>query len=306
MTWTPPSSSCVRAAWLTLGALSVQLENQPGGWFCSSLDLGYPDVRDVVTNKPDQDGVDDRTRYMGARTVTANITALRWAGARIDQVAASFAPFMAPSARPVLHYVLDRPGAAERTLTLRGSGYSWPVAGADQRDIQLQWVAADPVVRDPNTRTAIAWSGSSTLPGRAYALGFNRIYPAGGSSPNSAIIASPGDLPVRPLLRVYGPITAAQVNFQTTNPGSPTGTSRVWFVAGYAIGAGHWVDVDCARKTAVADSNNATNVITSIDWVNTIWPVLPPNPGSTTMTVAGGSTSGITQVQAIWNDGYIS
>ena len=49
---------------------------------------------------------------MGTRVVSADITALAGAGARIDDVADNFAPFMVPSARPVLHYVLDRPGAS--------------------------------------------------------------------------------------------------------------------------------------------------------------------------------------------------
>ena len=167
----------VRRAWLVLGSLTIQLDNPAAGWSCQSLDLGSPIVRSVMTNKPDADGIVDRTQYMGARTVVAAVSAISTAGARIDDVASAFAPFMVPSARPVLHYVLDRSGAAERTLTLRPDSYDWPIVGAIERDVALQWIAADPVARDPSVQTATAWAGSGTGGGRTYNLTFNRVSP---------------------------------------------------------------------------------------------------------------------------------
>jgi hypothetical protein len=152
--------TCVRKAWLVLGAQSIQLDNPAAGYFCQSLDLGTPIVRDVTVNRPDMHGMDDRSAYFAGRTVTVNIIALRGAGAQIDAVAASFAPYMLPGARPVLHYVLDRPGAPERVLTLRGESYDFPIVGPSQRDIVLTFVAADPVVRDPVTQSVTSYSGS--------------------------------------------------------------------------------------------------------------------------------------------------
>jgi hypothetical protein len=294
-----PATTCVRSAWLTMGSSTVQLDYPPGGWFCQSLDLGYPEVRDVMTSKPDQDGVDDRTQFMGARTVTATITALRGAGARIDAVASQFAPFMVPSARPVLHYVLDRPGAAERTLTLRASGYSWPIVGADQRDILLQWVAADPIARDPNVRTVTAWSGSSSAPGRNYNLIFNRVYPVGGGSSTSAIVSTPGDVPIRPLLRIYGPISGPWVYF-SNHPW------LVGFQSSYVLNAGHWIDVDTANRTAYLDGDRTKSILNQMDWISTKWPVIAPLPNTELMTLRGSNMSGITQVQATWQDGYLT
>src|SRR5262245_46074917 len=143
---------CVRQAWLDLNGSTRQLEDPSAGYFCSNLDLGFPVVRDVVTSRADQDGAPDRTQYFGMRVINAQLRALTGAGAQIDAVAAAFAPYMFPSARPVLHYVLDRPGTPERVMTVRGAGYSWPVEGAYERSIQLQWVAADPVAYDPAAR----------------------------------------------------------------------------------------------------------------------------------------------------------
>jgi hypothetical protein len=301
--WPAP---CVRKAWLTLGAQTIQLEDPTQGYFCSLLDLGWPATRDVVSNRPDADGVDDRTQFMGARVISANVTALTGAGARVDAVASSFAPFMVPSARPVLHYVLDRPGAAERTLTVRASGYSWPISGPAQRDVQLQWLAADPVARDPTVKTATAMAGQIGAQGRVYPLTFNRTYPAGGGAGSGTTIVSPGDVAVRPLLRIYGPVTSPVVNFTINDGTGHYTTANVTFLAGYVINAGHYVDVDTAKKTALVDGDPTQNALNQLDWYNTVWPVLPVSPGSTGMGMSGSNTSAVSQVQAIWQDGYLT
>jgi hypothetical protein len=293
---------CIRQAWLVLGAQTVYLENPAGGWFCSSLDLGYPEVREVINNRPDTDGAVDRTALMGARLVSAEIKAEAGAGARIDDVADNFAPFMVPSARPVLHYILDRPGAAERTITLRAVGYAWAVVGAVERDIQLQWKAADPIVRDPTVQTVTAYAGAAGGTGRVYPLVYSRTYPTGGGSPSTATITTPGDVAVRPLLNIYGPVTAPVVTF--TPSSGPV--SKVAFVSSYRIDAGNYVQVDTVAKTAYLNGPGGASALAWLDWFNTAWPVLPTAPASTTMGMVGGSTTGVTQAQAIWQDGYLT
>jgi hypothetical protein len=299
------SSGCVRQAWLTLGTLTMPLEG--AGYFCTELDLGYPVVREVMSNKPDMNGADDRTLFLGARTVTANLTAVAGAGARIDAVATSFSPFMVPSARPVLHYVLDRPGTPERTMNLRPSGYSWPVIGPYQRDIQLQWVCSDPDAKDPNTHTVTAWAGSSVRPGRVYNRTYPLRYPVGGNTPTTGLITPAGDLPVRPRLLIYGPITAPVVTVSPAGAGQPL-WSRVTFQPWFTVGAGHYVEVDCYNKTARLDGDPLQPATTALDWQNSTWPVINPVPPAAFgcyLQLAGSSTSVVTQVQAVWNDRYL-
>jgi hypothetical protein len=251
------STPCATRAWLVLGALTMALEDEAGGWFMTELDLGYPEVRDVMGKRPDADGVYDRTQFMGARAVSASVTAVAWAGARIDDIASRFAPFMAPAARPVLHYVLDRPGAPERVLTLRAANYGFVIDNPDSREIHLQWIAADPVVRDPT---------------------------------------------VSPLLRIFGPVTAPVVSFSG-------GNGAFAMLPTLTISGGHFVEVDTAAKSAWADGDRAQNLLSYVDWATITaqggWPRLPPKT-SVTMTMTGQSTSGSTQAQALWNDGYLS
>jgi hypothetical protein len=300
----PPAT---RWAWLDLygdGTVTVPVENYAAGYFCSNLDLGAPAVRAVVTNRPDTDGEDDRTQYFAGRVVTINISAFAGAGAQIDAVPSLFGKFMAPSARPVLHFVLNRPGVAERTLTLRPSTFAWPISNPSQRDVQLVFEAADPIIRDVATQSATSWSGS-TGGGRAYPLTFPRTYPAGGSQAN-ATISSVGDVAVRPLLRIYGPITTPVVTFSPTS-----GTAQVFaFVSGYQIQSGHFVAVDALNRTATLDGLATQSVLGSIDWSRSTWPALAPAPITWTMVLQGDATglvtSGLTQVQATWHDGYLT
>jgi hypothetical protein len=293
--------TCVRQAWLTMGDDSVQLHNEPGGYFVTSLDLGSPDVRAVISHRPDADGADDRTQYLGSRLVSVDITAVLHAGAQIDAVAASFAPYMSPRQRPVLHYVLDRPGAPERTMTVRAAAYAWKADNDERRDIQLQFVAADPAAYDPTVQQATSAAGGVVGAGRTYSLTFGRSYPAGGGSPSTGIINSGGDLPVQPFLRIFGPITQPVVTFQTADGR----TMRVAFLSTFAIGAGAYVDVDPDAKTARYMGDPAQNMLARLDWSLTTWPLLPAGSDNR-MTLTGGNSSGATQVLATWQDAFLT
>jgi uncharacterized protein (DUF433 family) len=303
------AGDCIRTAWLTLGAQTQPLEDWDAGYFCTALNLGYPEVRDVTNNRPDQHGIDDQTMFYGKRVVTADIVADAAAGARIDEVMSDFAPFMHIDNKPVLHYVLDRPGAAERTLTLRATDYAASIAGADTREIHLSWIATDPFPLDATVQTGTAWA-AGVLAGRGYNLTFPRTYPttSGGPGTTTYNIHNSGDVPVYPILRVYGPITGARVQLHN-NDGS--GDGAVKFIASYIINSGAFVEVDMAKRVAYLNGNRQTPVLTAVDWLNSSWLGINPYvPGTganvCVMSMTGSSVSAITQVQAIWQDAYLT
>jgi hypothetical protein len=303
--------ACVRRAWLDLDGVLLPLEDDGGGWVCTSLDLGWPEVREVTNPRPDQDGTDDRSRYFGSRGVSADIqTRAAW-GVSVDDVASRFAPYMSPAARPTLHYVLDREGAPERVLTLRGSGYSWPIEGGARRDIQLAWVAADPLPRSASTSTATAWSGSSSAPGRTYNLAYNpsRLYPPGGGAKVDADLVNYGDVAVAPLIRVYGPITAPVVDVWHWRSADASDEYHyaLAFGASFVIGSGEYVEVDCERHTATLNGDPTASVVSSILWLGSSWPAIFRSPTYVNrMSLAGGSTAGVTQAVALWHDRYLT
>jgi hypothetical protein len=289
-----------------MGTRVLPLEDDAAGYAATELDLGFPEVREVISPRPGADGVDDRTSLMGSRAITVNVRALAGGTLKPDEVATIFAPFMVPSARPELHYVLDRAGEPERMAVVRSSGYGWPVTGSRTREIHLSWIAADPIFRDPAERSSSSRSGSTTIPGRTYPLHFARIYPVGGGAATTGTIESPGDVAVRPLFRIFGPITDPRVEIQVMDPLEPLANYAISFVAGTRIDAGHWIDIDTDRRTALWDSDPLQSAMSDVDWSESTWPRLPPSPAVSYMNLYGDSTSGVTQVEATWTDGYLS
>ena len=300
----PVGGGCVRKAWLTLDdGRTVGLEGP--GWFCQKLDLGSPTVREQVNNRPDLDGTTDQTKLLGNRAVEADITTLVGAGARVDEVASQFGPFVNPAARPTLHYVLDRGDNPERTLVLRGTTYSWPIIGDNQRDIQLQWVAPDPRARGAVLNSATAWAASGTA-GRVYNRTYPWTYPSGSSGAVSARLVSDGDMRFRPHLRLFGPISGAGIIFvPDLTPGTISTWAQILFRSSFTISAGHFVSIDVENHTAYLDDDPTQSVLNQIDWNNLRWPDLAPLPNGWTMSLAGSQPiTGATQVQATWQDVY--
>jgi hypothetical protein len=296
---------CVRQAWLVLpdSGLSIGLEGP--GYFCQSLDLGAPVVREVTQNRPSADGTIDRTMYGGSRLVSANLTAIASAGARIDDVADNFGPFMAPSARPVLHYILDRGTNPERTIMLRPAAYNWPIVGAFQRDIQLQWVAPYPFASDVVVKSGTAYAGANPGLLRVYPLTFPRLYNIPGiGSPINATLSPGGDVCAKPDVSIYGPISGPLVRIVSQPSGYTVG--RIAFVPGFRIDANHRVDVDTYEHTAWLDGDTGQSMLSQLDWTQMMWPVLPMAPATAVMSLAGTNTSGTTQASISWQDLYFT
>ena len=189
-------------------------------------------------------------------------------------------------------------------MVVRASNYSWPMVGGSKREVQLQWVAADPLAIDPTPRLATAWAGSDVSGGRVYNLVFNRTYgPEGGSMPTAAELSSPGDVIAWPLLRIYGPIALPLVRFDY-GAGVPAGAVR--FVPPFNIDTGRFLEVSTANNTADWDGDPGRPALASLDWLATVWPYVPARGQVATMTLDGDSTTGTSQVQASWLDRFIS
>lgn len=303
----PSEPACMRRAWLTLpDGRTMPLEDEAKGYFCSSLDLGYPEVREVTNPRPDASGTDDRTEFYSSRVVTAAVSAHRGAGAVIDEVYASFAPFLALGAGAELHYVLERAGAPERVVTaMRPASFAGPIAGPFQRDMQLQWVASDPVIYDVTEQRAESAAGSGAG-GRKYDLIFPRDYTLEGVGPTVGMIRSNGDVGVFPIIRIYGPITAPVVTFTTYHEnGTADDLFTLPFLASFTIDAAQYLEIDTANKRATYSGDPDAAMARFIDWFALEWPYLPPMPQWSVMALTGQRTGDVTQAVATWRDGFL-
>ncbi len=303
----PVGGGCVRKAWLTLDdGRMVGLEGP--GWFCQKLDLGSPTVREQVNNRPDLDGTTDQTKS-GNRAVCRRHPpppARRRGPGGTRSASQSRSGLVHPAARPTLHYVRPRRNP-ERTLLLRGTAYSMPIIGDNQRDIQLQWVAPDPRARGAEVNSATAWAASGT-PGRVYNRTYPWSYPSGSSGAVSARLVSGGDMNFRPHLRLYGPISGAAVTFiPDLTPGDTTKWAQIIFLNSFTISAGQFVSIDSENHTAYLNDDVTQSVLNQIDWNHLRWPDLAPLPNGWTMQLSGlQPITGATQVEATWQDNYFT
>jgi hypothetical protein len=295
---------CIRRAWLELGGNILALEDDAAGYYCTELNLGYPEVREVMHNRPGMSGADDRTQFFGSRAIAAHITG-RNGALTADQISTIFAPYMMPNLRPRLHYILDRPGEPERFITVRAANYAWPISGSRARSVELHWIAADPTMYDPMTSIveAKAGTGPPSFMARTYNLTFDRIYQTpGGGAASEATIESPGDIALRPRFRIYGPITAARVNLAVS-----TGeVLHLWLVGSARIDKGQYLEINTLEHTAFYNSDPTRPALTDIDWANSTWPVLPILPEHTAMTLTGTTTDNTSKAQAVWSDGFVT
>jgi hypothetical protein len=294
-----------RQAWLILGGRRLNLDDPVAGYVMTELDIGYPEVREVVDNNPDRDGVNDRTRLAGSRVVTAVIRAWPGGGVKIDDIARLFGPFTWPGGRPELHWILDTADRSERMLTLRAADSAAPMGPPSGREIHLGWVAPDPVAYDPATRTAVGRPETDLMTGRRYDLTFDRVYPAGGIFGESAVVIVAGDVPARPRIRIHGPITAPAVILtkHLTIEDPVEVVIRFAFDEAFRVEAGHWVEINGAARQVVEDTG--ARLEGRVDWSESTWPVL--ESGYTwTVALLGSSTSQITQAVVTWREGFLA
>jgi hypothetical protein len=296
---TPGGGYCNTPAVLTLsiGSTVLDLMDPSNGYRVNAVDLGYPDVREDQDLRADANGVVDYTRLFGARAVTIQGSLVPSAMGSRQKAWHALAPFLIPSARPVLTYQIDS-DVSPRTMTLRpdqlSSVFNHPLVS----DFQVGWKAPDPLAYDSRVQVAYVWAVAAGG-GRIYNLVFNRVYPAGGSG--TATTQNNGDLTVYPVLRIYGPITGPQVQM------TPAGGAAVnmGFPQSFIINNGSHVTIDCRTRTAYLNDDRSQSVFSSLTLGSQgIWPSMPPGV-RTFWTLAGSNTSNVTQMQVQWQDAYL-
>ena len=309
--WAPPApfqagaASTRRSAWLTRsdGTGVLWLDDYVSGYACLELDIGYPDVRAVVSNKPDINGTDDRTRFFGARVVTAKLYA--WNGLRtVDEIAGLFAPYLDPSQRFQLHYTRNAAQGQERILNLRASAFSGPMGIPAKREMQLAWSAPDPYLYAALQSSAVAIPGLPGLPGRTYPLTFPRTYPPGSGAGTSGKLNVLGDVAVWPTVTIYGPVTGPTVTFYST---AGPAIMQINFSGTLRLDAGQYITVDTAAHSAALMGDPGQSVINQLIQAATYWAPIPPGAPAATIAMTGSNmAANVTNAVATWRDAYLT
>lgn len=240
----------------------LELDDWTAGWVVKSVEVGAPQVRESVSNRPSAHGTIDRTRFVGSRAVTASVAAV--AGPlELRQLVDRLAPFLDIGRRLTLTL---GDGGDTRQLAVRSNGDTpipWEHAGL--LELSVGWVT----VGEP------FWLGTE----RATVLTPFAPAAAGGPTPpvtppltlpnedraTAGFVVNAGSAAAHWTATVYGPAVDVGVENLTTG-------KRV-VLTGLVIGDGQVAVIDSLTKTVTVDGESRFSAVNAT--VSTWW-TLPP------------------------------
>jgi hypothetical protein len=249
----------------------------------TGINIGLPEIRAVVEDRPDTDGTRDTTALIGARAVS--ITAELYATPAT--LADAWREFMAPRKRTYL-YCYDTEWTSTRRILLRAEQWADPIVqGADDvfRAVQAQWKAPDGVWEDASATqvTITAYAASTT--GMFFPMKFPIAWTAGTAVTGTTIINN-GALPLHFTAQLYGSCTGPALISDTLG-------QRISFLSTMSVAAGGYVAVDTRERTALLNSDPINSQLPNMDFVTSVWWQLQPGTNSIrfapTTVVAGAA-----------------
>lgn len=224
------------------------------------FDPGYPEVRQVVTPRPDVDGTYDTTEWVGARTVSVQVVG----DGNKRQFLDALSRFSRPNQRPFIVYEVN---GDLRRIRLRAADRSAPlVAPSDVLFAQLQWVGVDGIVEAEQETVLVAFATDGEEEGRTYPLTFDRTYVP--TLPVGTVNAiNVGTARACPEFRLFGPVTNPLIENLTSG-------EQLRFVT--TLTAGQWLEIDCRNKTVRLNGLKAQNRYNTLDFDVSEWIGLYP------------------------------
>ena len=271
-----------------LGVLPLAWED---GIAVTAYDPGFASHREVVEDNSDASGEYDTTRYHGPRVVTID---LRLLGDPIDRhrLRTAIAAYCRPDRRPALRWVSPHLGPVETVGRLTDLHASIPGA---MRAFTARIVQRVPtgLIRTTASRTATVRPGAGVIQtGRTYSLTYNRVYPSGTVIGSASIIVG-GNAPVKPIIRIYGPIT---------NPDLTLSSGGRWKFT-LVVAAGDFLEIDVENRTVYLNANSTLTRYNYMDFATLNWSGL--QPGAQTGSLDGSSVDSNTQATLEWRDSWL-
>lgn len=276
--------------------IPIRPENPTAGdpVFCTSWDLGAPEVRINSTPRPGADGVDEGSGYLGASTVTLELL-IRGDGT--DNAAGhdpywytnQLAAMCHPNRRPVLAVTRRDETSGGKTwyLSLRGNPWALPFDRSSAARLAMTLTFTAPLglfesdlrtVYSPtaNTVAATDWHFPAAFP-----HGFG---PTSGAP--KAVCAVGGTSSINPILYINGPVT---------NPGIRDELGQKFSFDNLKLLDGQTVRIDMgAGSVLIANpetgfSETAADVFHTVDFETSTFWVWPPGTHTVSMINDTGS-----------------
>lgn len=267
----------------SLGQLDLTPAN---GFVVTSIDIGWPNVREVMDPRALADGVIDTTTYLGARAVTVamRLDNTGCAPHKTQDLLDQITPYLSPRIRPTLVYTVDQndPDPAHvRSLLLRGADGPLQINAPKALTYVCQWIAAESFTQSLEDSCAVAILTGGTELGRPYDLDYDRDYPS--SPPFGVTYFYPvGNAPMDWILTLTSEIEDPTI---TVN-GIPI------IFSGLTLLPGQTVIIDTQQRTILrnGDPNDSVYGLTNFaDWT---WDDLRVRPGENSLLLTAVSSAG--------------
>lgn len=269
-------------------------------WY-TSVDMGFPDVRDSVQDLPQASGTLDQTQYTGARAVSIEGVVLNdafgstpvdmgWAGDVQWNSASWFCSALSAWADPSRRYRLYVTDESYRSryMDVRGDSFTSPIDKSSEgyRSFQLNLVnpsgriysfaEGDGTTPDGRYDVSVALTNVE-LTGRAYDLTEPRTYPAGSGGPAANEVYYGGTVPNGFTIKVYTGATA--LNGLRITVTGPDGVQRsIGLIDTYAVPAHCTVIIDTNARTIQQIDDNSTTLVSIEQYLAAPlqWPQMRP------------------------------
>lgn len=270
------------------GLERLELDDWQAGWVVKSVEVGSPQVRESVTNRPSGHGTLDRTALVGARAVTADMV-LAAGPLALRQLVDRIAPYLDVGRRIKLTL---GDGTARRSLTVRSNGetpIAWEHAG--YLETTLGWVTVGyPFWRGTQRSIIVSPFAASTSSGVTPPL-TPPVYLPPGDPAQSGVVVNAGTVDAHWTAEIVGP--AVDIGVENLTTGQKVALN------GLTVAAGQTALIDSYARTVTVDGQPR---YAQVDAAATSWWTLPP--GRSSLTVPTVSWQNPARVWFKWHDSY--
>jgi hypothetical protein len=273
----------------TLGDLD--LDDETNGIILTDKNFGFPVVREVTHDYPDNHGAVDRTAYFGQRVISCSGYVVSRNGVSRADALQRLMSYCVPIARPTLSFQYDSNGTTYRAM-LRIESQDAPITNSTNFKFNLTWKANPFFYGDdyssvvgPNS-TAVASQSLWTPP--FFPLNFS----AGAGA--SATLNNDGVVETWPVFKMFGEITDPSVTNNTTG--------KTLQFSGITISDTDYIIINTKERTAVLGST-VTTVAQKINYATSEW--FPLATGDNSIVYDGSSPNNNAVMITTWNNLYL-
>lgn len=273
------------------------------GWVVRAVDLGSPDVREVINDRPNADGAIDTTTHVGARPVVLNLRLVSHPNQQLSL--AGMVDRLALFASPKLRATLIIEDGLRQVSGLRGVPLVAPITTPTHRDVTLSFVAANGIIESVtlNVETVFPSSGENQADGIEFdGIEFDGVEFPAVDAPGVGQITNAGNFDAYPLLRLFGPFGDEGNAADETVVGNLT-TGRTLTLVGTAIAAGDYLEIDTRAKTLRVNGLASQSRQNRLKFPESRWFTLVP--AGNEIAFRPDTVSGNAQAEIRWRDAYL-